>query len=337
MASCKIVIQDEVNCKCIGLDLDTRKALVKKFKYEDPSARFRPSYRLGRWDGAISFFGIGGTTYMYLLPQILEYLESRNYYIEVEDLRDSPMLEFEKITDNFWEGRTWPKGHIAEGQPIMLREYQVDIVNKFLENPQCLQEIATSAGKSICTATMAKICEKYGRTILIVPNKSLVEQTEEDYVNCGLDVGVYYGDRKDLNKTHTICTWQSLSILDKKSADPDAVLTLAEFLEGVCAVIVDECFSENNKVLTSSGYVAIKDIKPGDQIINYSEKTNNFKLDTVLARHINLTNSSSEKMYKLQFDNGSEIEVTGNHKFLTETGWCRADELTEFHKIINKT
>jgi hypothetical protein len=27
-------------------------------------------------------------------------------------------------------------------------------------------------------------------------NKSLVEQTEEDFVNVGLDVGVYYGDRK---------------------------------------------------------------------------------------------------------------------------------------------
>ena len=69
---------------------------------------------------------------------------------------------------------------------------------------------------TITTATMAKICEKYGRTIVIVPNKSLVEQTEEDFINCQLDVGVYYGDRKNLNKTHTICTWQSLHILDKK-------------------------------------------------------------------------------------------------------------------------
>jgi superfamily II DNA or RNA helicase len=78
------------------------------------------------------------------------------------------------------------------------------VINKFLENPQCIQEIATGFGKTITTATLAKICEKYGRTITIVPNKSLVEQTEEDFINCGLDVGVYYGDRKDLYKTHTI-------------------------------------------------------------------------------------------------------------------------------------
>jgi superfamily II DNA or RNA helicase len=43
--------------------------------------------------------------------------------------------------------------------------------------------------------------EQYGRSIVIVPNKSLVVQTEEDYVNLGLDVGVYFGDRKELNKT----------------------------------------------------------------------------------------------------------------------------------------
>ena len=36
-------------------------------------------------------------------------------------------------------------------------------------------------------------------------------------MNVGLDVGVYFGDRKELNRTHTICTWQSLNILDKKA------------------------------------------------------------------------------------------------------------------------
>ena len=39
---------------------------------------------------------------------------------------------------------------------------------------------------------------------------------------------------------HTICTWQSLNILDKKFKDGEAVLSLAEFLEGVSTVIIDE-------------------------------------------------------------------------------------------------
>jgi superfamily II DNA or RNA helicase len=85
--------------------------------------------------------------------------------------------------------------------------------------------------------------------MVIVPNKSLVVQTEEDYKNLGLDVGVYFGDRKELNRTHTICTWQSLNILEKKSYDDDT-LSLAEFCEGVVAIIVDEVHQAKADVLT---------------------------------------------------------------------------------------
>jgi superfamily II DNA or RNA helicase len=249
MKNCKIIIKDEVNVKIENLDLDTRKFLVKKFKFEDPTARFRPAFKLGRWDGTISFFGLGGTTYLSMLPQVLEILEGRNYYIELEDQRTSFALDFDKISEDFWGEKCWPQGHRFQGQPIRLRDDQVEVVNKFLENPQCIQEIATGFGKTITTATLAKICEKYGRTITIVPNKSLVEQTEEDFVNCGLDVGVYYGDRKDIGKTHTIATWQSLNILEKKSKDDEELLSLSEFLHGVQCVMVDEVHMAKAEVL----------------------------------------------------------------------------------------
>ena len=252
MATCKVTILDEVNVKISNLDLDTRKALVKKFKYEDPTARFRPAYKLGRWDGTVAFFGLGGTTYLSMLEPVLQYLVSQNYDIQLEDLRTSPALEFIEITEDYWGDLTWPPGHVKAGELIRLRDYQVEVVNNFLKNPQSLQEVATGAGKTIITATLSRVCEKYGRTIVIVPNKSLVEQTEEDFINCNLDVGVYYGDRKQLNKTHTICTWQSLNILDKNSKDVgdySEQLTLAEFLDGVNTVIVDEVHNATADVL----------------------------------------------------------------------------------------
>jgi superfamily II DNA or RNA helicase len=187
-----------------------------------------------------------------MLGQVLEELEKRNYNIDVEDLRTSPNLEFDQILEDFWGDQTWPVGHRFAGDKIRLRGDQVEVINKFLENPQCIQEIATGFGKTITTATLAKICEKYGRTITIVPNKSLVEQTEEDFVNCGLDVGVYYGDRKNLDKTHTICTWQSLNILDKGSKEfngEEQLLRLAELLDGVSCVMVDEVHMAKAEVL----------------------------------------------------------------------------------------
>ena len=248
MSNCKLIIKDEVNIKFEGLSLEARKKLANKFKYEVPWARYQPSYRLGRWDGTVAFFGVGGTGYINQLDEILPILDDLGYDIEVDDHRQHPSIAFEKITEEFWGDKVWPSGHRFAGEPIRLRNDQVEVVNNFLETPQALQEVATGAGKTIMTATLSKICEKYGRTMIIVPNKSLVEQTEEDYINVGLDVGVYYGDRKELNKTHTICTWQSLNILDKKSHDTD-LLTLAEFTEGVAAIIIDEVHQAKAEVL----------------------------------------------------------------------------------------
>jgi superfamily II DNA or RNA helicase len=249
----RLVIKDEVNIKFENLPLDARKKLAATFKYEIPYAKYHPAYKLGRWDGSVSLFGLGGNGYLSQLETILSILNKMGVQIDdVVDERNPISLNFIKITETYWadQGKVWPKGHPFEGDPIMLRDYQVDAINRFLENPQSLQEIATGAGKTITTATLSQVCEQFGRTIIIVPNKSLVEQTEEDFINCDLDVGVYYGDRKDLYKTHTICTWQSLNILDKKSKNQEHdILTLAEFLDDVKAVIVDEVHMAKADVL----------------------------------------------------------------------------------------
>jgi superfamily II DNA or RNA helicase len=103
-----------------------------------------------------------------------------------------------------------------------------------------LQEIATGAGKTLITAALSWQAGNYGRSIVIVPNKSLVTQTETDYRNLGLDVGVYFGDRKEWGRQHTICTWQSLNNLLKNTKSGEAEVTIQEFLEDVVCVIVDE-------------------------------------------------------------------------------------------------
>jgi len=67
-----------------------------------------------------------------------------------------------------------------------------------------------------------------------------VTQTEADYKNLGLDVGVYFGDRKEFGKTHTICTWQSLNILLKNTQNHEADVTITDFIEDVVLIMVDE-------------------------------------------------------------------------------------------------
>ena len=236
-----IRLRDEVNCKIEGLDLDVRRALTKKFKYQVPYARYLPAVRLGRWDGCVSFFQLGGSTYVNLLPEILPVLEQYNYDIELDDQRTySTQYPLEPVQEDSFQDRVWPPGHPQAGEPILLRDYQIEIINNFLTNPQSMQEVATGAGKTIMTAALSQRVGVHGRSVVIVPNKSLVTQTEKDYINLGLDVGVYFGDRKEWGRQHTICTWQSLNVLLKATKSGEAECTIGEFLEGVICVMVDE-------------------------------------------------------------------------------------------------
>lgn len=247
---CKIVITDEVNVKIEGLPVDVRRKIANKFKFSVPYARYLPQYKLGRWDGKVGFFGLGGNGYVNHLDKIIEYLHESGVEIDdVDDKREKFDLTFTKVDKDYFSSKSWPKGHLCEGQPIELRDYQVDVINNFIKEPQSLQEVATGAGKTIITAALSSICEKFGRTLVIVPNKGLVTQTEEDYINVGLDVGVYFGDRKELNRTHTICTWQSLNVLDKKGKSGESVFTLTDFLDGVKTVIIDEVHQAKAEVL----------------------------------------------------------------------------------------
>jgi superfamily II DNA or RNA helicase len=243
MPHCEIIISDEVNCKITNLTLDAKKKLVNTFKYEIPGARFMPAVRLGRWDGKASFFSLGGDTYINLLPEIIPILEAYNFQIELVDNRSyQNHFSFAPVETDEHSATNWPAGHILEGKPILLDTHQLEVINAFLENPQSMTQAATGAGKTVITATLSKRVEEFGRSLVIVPNKSLITQTEADYKLLGLDVGVYYGDRKEIGRTHTISTWQSLSTLlrmQKKGQETQA--DLSDFLDDLVCVIVDEC------------------------------------------------------------------------------------------------
>ena len=249
MPKCVLEIRDEVNVKFVGLDVKTRRAISDAAKYFLPYAYHMPAYKLGRWDGCVRFCDIGGRTYLNLLDRLIPIVQKAGYDIEVQDNRNVWDLHFEEIDQLRYENVTWPKGHPAEGEPIILRDYQVQVINEFLKNPQSLQEVATGAGKTLITAALSDCCEQYGRTIVIVPNKDLVVQTERDYKNLGLDVGVLFGDRKEYDKTHTICTWQSLSIMEKKSKNFEADFPIDQFLAGVVCIMVDEVHKAKADVL----------------------------------------------------------------------------------------
>lgn len=251
MKKTTLTIYDQVNVQFSNLDPVIRREIKQNLRYFISYAPHTPHYKLGRWDGYEYLFSIGAKTYIYLLDRILPILVENNWEIELDDKRPSHSFSFPAIDENIFSDIIWPANHKHEDEPIVLMDHQVDALNNFLNDITCIQELPTSAGKTLLTAAMSKFIEPYGKSIIIVPNKSLVRQTEDDYKNLDLDVGVYFGDRKELGHTHTICTWQILNVLDKKHKNyiAEEEQPLLELMAGVICVIVDECHGAKAKAL----------------------------------------------------------------------------------------
>lgn len=252
MQKIKLEIKDEVNIKVVGAPPEIRKYLYNKYKIFNPANRFMPAVRMGRWDGKVPFFSMGGDTYVNLIESMVDYIYNQHYDIEIDDLRTyNRDFQFDEIDENFFSNINWPEGHPLAGQPIKLKPHQVEAANIFLNCNQGIQKLPTSSGKTLLTTVLSKKVEKYGRSIVIVPNKDLITQTEKYYKTLGMDVGVYYGERKEFFKTHTICTWQSLEKLNQKPIDAGLAepVTFEKFIQGVVAVIVDECHGIRAEIL----------------------------------------------------------------------------------------
>lgn len=297
MPHCKIVLKDEVNCKIEGLDVSMRRRLMNQFKYKLPHAYHIPAVKLGRWDGCLNFFQLGGSTYINMLPEILPELESRNYTIELEDNRKPVDIEFTEIDENYFGYVKWPadKENVG-GQPIKLRDYQVSAVNALMTEPQGCYVLSTAGGKTLITAALSKQCESIGRTIVIVPSKKLVEQTYADYKMLGLDVGLYYGKVKDYDKTHTICTWQSLNALIKRSKDGEALIPIDTFVDGLAALIVDEVHAAKAEILKSMLSDTFKNIAIRWGVTGTIPKEEHFKKSIFCAIGMPIAELSASKL-----------------------------------------
>ena len=266
MATTTLQILDEVNIRFTDLSPECRRKMVSALEFYVPGAQYTPACRLGRWNGKMSFCDIGARSYINLLDKLLPIVQHYGYEVEIDDQRiPGEDFEFDLVTEDSYSHINWPKGHPLAGQPIKIKEHQLDVINSYLKNVTGINIAPTGAGKTLITAILSHKVEPYGRSIVIVPTKDLVTQTEEDYINMGLDVGVFFGDRKEYLKKHTICTWQSLESLSKRSKDNDLDIDINEFFKGVVCVMVDEVHKAKATVLRSllSGPLANAPIRWG--------------------------------------------------------------------------
>jgi len=231
---CKIRILDEVNCMVMGLDLNHVEYFNDEYALHAKGYFFSPLYKTGQWDGKINFFSKKGKTFYHLLDELIPRIIALNYSIKVEDLRRAANVTPKSIDENFFEGVV----HSTTGDPWKVRDYQIDMVNALLEAGSGIGLAGTGAGKTSMTAALALSYEYAAnlRSIIIVPDKSLTDQTFREYQNFGLDVGQYGAGVKDGDHQHIVSTWQTLQ-------------NHPTFIQNFQVIVVDEAHGLRGKVL----------------------------------------------------------------------------------------
>ena len=162
---CKIIFIDEVKAQIKGLDHRTTGKCIDKLKFLVPYRFHIASYRLGRWDGSIRFFDKNGKTYINLLEDVVPIIAQEGYDFEFEDRRANPTIDVPQIDKNIFADNLWPEGHFMEGQPITLRDDQVEAANYFADNRYGVQVLATGFGKCVSGDTLIDV-QPLGRTTM---------------------------------------------------------------------------------------------------------------------------------------------------------------------------
>jgi len=240
----KLIInyRDWIHCQLIGLTPDDTSIIYKKMRIFNPAAKYMSLYKLGRWDGYINYFNVTGVTYVNILPEIFSYIDISKYEIEEQysdNLIQDPDLG-ELIDSNYMSDLTWYEGHRLEGQSIKLEEHQVRCVNAMICQHRGLLEAATSAGKTLICGALCRKVKPFGKVVLIVDGKDLCFQTADELKKFGSDVGIVGCGLRDFGHDVTVCTWQTVNSISKKTKDSLTLNEIEELKKGVIAMIFDE-------------------------------------------------------------------------------------------------
>jgi superfamily II DNA or RNA helicase len=229
----KLRILNESTLIVVGLQDKHFEYFYEQYGVFAPNYFFNPKFKLGSWDGKIRHFSKKGNTYLYLIDDLLPRIVGLGYQVEIDDLRSSNIVHPEHIQSNILSHIL----HSDTGEPIVLRDDQVEGINKLIESGYGICVAGTGSGKTIACVALTKAYGDLGiKSLIIVPDQSLIAQTKAEYIHCGLDTGEYSGLHKTLDHQHVVSTWQALQ------NNPNVVKLFN-------MVIVDECHGLKGPVL----------------------------------------------------------------------------------------
>ena len=187
------------------------------FTFEVPGARFTPAYKNRLWDGKIRLYDLHRKTLYVGLHEYLNKFAERNQY-PITYL--NPVLNKTEINQEIVSKFVEFLNPCSRGNPIEIRDYQLDAVLKAIRDERTLLLSPTASGKSFIIYTLMRYHLEHARKcIIIVPTTSLVEQLYSDFEDYSTGNGwrvskhcqkLYSGFTKDFTSEVLITTWQSI-------------------------------------------------------------------------------------------------------------------------------
>jgi len=210
--------------------------IAQLLKAKDNNCYFVPAYKQGIWDGFVKFYTIKND-YLIIpkgfLDLIKEFAKINN--IEYKEINPTKYDFDKEDVINFIN---------SINLPFEIRDYQKKAILVALYKGRGIFEMATGSGKSVTQAIIAAYLwyKKGIKTVLIVPNVSLVEQFYSDFLeyfkNSSYDIKndlykIFAGKEKHFDKPITITTWQS-------------IYKSEELFEDIGCIIIDEVQKAKN-------------------------------------------------------------------------------------------
>lgn len=222
MSDIKILNKDHVYLR-IKSEPSIAQELNDHFSFEVPGAKFHPLYRSRMWDGKVRLFSMFTQELYVGLKSYVEYFaKERDYTIDDSEYITTADSVTYGMVKEYCEGLNLG----SKGEPLTIREYQIDAVYQAISEGRKLLLSPTGSGKSLIIYCILRWHLDFGRKqLILVPTTSLVEQMYSDFQDYSCLNGwktsnnchrIYGGHEKSNDFPIVISTWQSLYKLPKQ-------------------------------------------------------------------------------------------------------------------------
>ncbi len=193
--------------------------LSEYFTFQVPGYQFHPKFKCKKWDGKLRIFNrLHNTIYTGLIEEIKNFCEKRNYILEYQKPK---IQEYSKENiENFLKKIC---------NTIQIRDYQYESFLHGIKNKKSLIISPTGSGKGYIIYLLSRwfnLFYKNKKILIVVPTLSLIEQMYKDFIYYSSEDNsfdsemfiqkIYSGQSKEISKSITISTWQSLYTLPKE-------------------------------------------------------------------------------------------------------------------------